>query len=47
VELVEGMLFVELAEAVDGWLWRNGRIDSMLEVVLNCFGKLMVKKQRI
>jgi hypothetical protein len=28
-ELAEGMLSVELAEVRDGWLWRNGMIDSM------------------
>jgi hypothetical protein len=30
--------------AVDGWLWRNGKIDSMPEVVLDWFGRLVVEK---
>jgi hypothetical protein len=29
---------------VDGWLCHNGKIDSMSEVVLDWFGKLVVKK---
>jgi hypothetical protein len=44
VELVEGMLFVEVAGAVRGWLWRNGKIDSVPKVVLDWFGKLVAKK---
>jgi hypothetical protein len=39
------MLFVELAEVVDGLLWHNGRIDSMLEVELDLLGR-HVKKVR-
>jgi hypothetical protein len=35
VEVVEDMLSVELADVVDGWLWHNGRIDSMSEVLPN------------
>jgi hypothetical protein len=38
---------MELVDIVDGWLWRNGKIDSMPEVVLGWFGRLVVKKWRI
>jgi hypothetical protein len=31
---------------MDGWLWRNGKIDSMLEVVLDWFSRLVVKKAK-
>jgi hypothetical protein len=34
--LVEGMLFVELAEVVDGWLWHSGMTGSMPEVGFGC-----------
>jgi hypothetical protein len=34
-ELVGGMLFVEFAGVVVGWLWRNGMIDNMPEVELD------------
>jgi hypothetical protein len=44
VELTEGMLFTEVVDAASGWLWRNGKIDSMPEVVLDWFGRLVVKK---
>jgi hypothetical protein len=27
-------------------LWHNGKIDSMLEVVLDWFGRLVVKKEK-
>jgi hypothetical protein len=30
-----------------GWLWCNGKIDRMPEVVLDWFGRLVVKKQRL
>jgi hypothetical protein len=33
------MLFVEFAEVVVGWLWRNGMIDDMSEVELDWFNK--------
>jgi hypothetical protein len=33
--------------SVGGWLRRNGKIDSMLEMVLDWFGRLVVKKRRI
>jgi hypothetical protein len=44
VELTEGMLFAEVADTASGWLWHNGKIDSMPEVVLDWFGRLVVKK---
>jgi hypothetical protein len=40
------MLSVGLAGAADGWLWRNGKIDSMSEVVLDWFGRLVVKNAK-
>jgi hypothetical protein len=36
------MLFVELAEVVDDWLWRSGMIDNKPGLGLSCFGRLMV-----
>jgi hypothetical protein len=42
----EGMLYVKLTGAVDGWLWHNGKIDSMPEVVLDWFGRLVVKEAK-
>jgi hypothetical protein len=38
------MLFVELAKVVDDWLWHSGGIDSMPEVGLAYFGKLVVER---
>jgi hypothetical protein len=46
VELVEDMLSAEVAEATSGWLWHSDKIDSMLEVVLDWFGRLVVKKEK-
>jgi hypothetical protein len=46
VEPVDGMLFVELAKAIDDWLWHNGRINNMLEVGLGYFGKLVVERAK-
>jgi hypothetical protein len=37
---------VELMDVVDGWLWHNDKIDSVLEVVLGWFGTLVVKKAK-
>jgi hypothetical protein len=34
VELVEGMLFVELVKDGGGWLWCNDRVDNKLKLVL-------------
>jgi hypothetical protein len=42
VALSEDMLFVELAEVVDDWLWRSGMIDNKPGLGLSCFGRLMV-----
>jgi hypothetical protein len=44
VELAEGILSVELAKVVDGWLWHNDRIDNMSKVGFGCFGKLVVER---
>jgi hypothetical protein len=30
-----GILFVEFTKVAGGWLWRNGRTDSMTEVELD------------
>jgi hypothetical protein len=35
---------VELVGVVDGWMWHNGKMDNMSEVVLGWFGRLVVKK---
>jgi hypothetical protein len=37
---------MELTDVVDGWLWRNDKIDSMLEVALDWFGRLVVKRAK-
>jgi hypothetical protein len=38
------MLSVKLVDAMNGWLWHNGKIDSMPEVVFDWFGRLGVKQ---
>jgi hypothetical protein len=35
---------VELVDIMDSWFWRNGKIDRILKVVLDWFGRLVVKK---
>jgi hypothetical protein len=40
------MLSMELADVVEGKLWRNGKIDSMPDMVLHWFGRLVVKKAK-
>jgi hypothetical protein len=35
---------VELVDVVDSWLWCNGKIDSMSEVVFGSVGRLVAKK---
>lgn len=42
--LPEGMLFVELVEVEDGWLWRSDMTCNKPKLGLGCFGKLAVKK---
>jgi phage terminase large subunit-like protein len=42
VKLAEGMLSAEVVDTVDGWLWHSDKIDSMSEVVLDWFGRLVV-----
>jgi hypothetical protein len=44
VELVEGVLFRELAKVPGDWLWCNDRIGSMLEVGLGCSDSVVVEK---
>jgi hypothetical protein len=44
VELTEGMLFVELANAGGDCLWHNDRVDSKTELALGCLGEFVVKK---
>jgi hypothetical protein len=46
VELVEGILFEELVKVAGDWLWCNGRIGSMPEVVLGCSDSLVVEKTK-
>jgi hypothetical protein len=47
VELVEDMLFMELAKARGGWLWHNDKIDNKPEHVPSCcFGGFVVKKAK-
>jgi hypothetical protein len=47
VELAGGMLSVELVRVAVGWLWCNGMTDSMPEVELDLFDKLVVERARI
>jgi hypothetical protein len=39
------MLSTEVVDAAGGWLWHSGKIDSMPEVVLDWFGRLVVVKR--
>jgi hypothetical protein len=43
VELVKGILFVELMKAMGGWLWHNDRIDKRPELVIDLLGGLVAK----
>jgi hypothetical protein len=43
-ELVGDMLSMEFAGVVVGWLWHNGTTDSMPEVELGLFDKLVMEK---
>jgi hypothetical protein len=45
MELTEGMLSTEVADAAGGWLWHSDKIDSMPEVVPDWFGRLVVVKR--
>jgi hypothetical protein len=38
------MLFVELAEVGDGWLWCSGMVGSMPEVGLGYFGVFVLER---
>jgi hypothetical protein len=42
VELVKGMLFVELMKVVGGCLWHNDMNDNRPKLVLDLFGGLVV-----
>jgi uncharacterized membrane protein YeaQ/YmgE (transglycosylase-associated protein family) len=46
VELVEGMIFGELAKVVGDWLWRNDRIGIMPEVWLGCSDSVVAEKMK-
>jgi hypothetical protein len=46
VDLVEGMLFRELAKVAGDWLWHNGRIGSMPEVVLGCSDSVVMETMK-
>jgi hypothetical protein len=46
VTLQESMLFGELAEAEDDWLWRNDMTDNRPELGLGCFGRLVVERAK-
>jgi hypothetical protein len=45
-KLVGDMLSMEFVGVVVGWLWRNGMTDSMPEVELGLFEKLVMEKVR-
>jgi hypothetical protein len=45
-ELVGGILSVEFAGVVVGWLWCNGMTDSIPEEEHGLFDKLVVQKAR-
>jgi hypothetical protein len=44
VELAEGMLFVELAKARDGWLWCSDRIGNKSKLGLCCLGEFVMER---
>jgi hypothetical protein len=37
------MIFGELTEAEDGWLWRSNMAGSKPELGLGCFGRIVVE----
>jgi hypothetical protein len=39
-----GYVICGVGECCDDWLWHNGKIDSMPEVMFDWFGRLMVIK---
>jgi hypothetical protein len=43
VAQLEGMIFGELTEAEDGWLWRSNMAGSKPELGLGCFGRIVVE----
>jgi hypothetical protein len=46
VVLLKGMLFVELANAKNGWLWHSDMIRSNPELELGYFGRLLVGRAK-
>jgi hypothetical protein len=46
VALPEGMLFVELARVVNGWLRHSDMIHNKPGLEFGCFGKLAVKNAK-
>jgi hypothetical protein len=44
VEMEEGMLSMELARDADDCVWCSGRVDSMSEVGLGLFDRLVLEK---
>jgi hypothetical protein len=46
VVLPDGMLFVELAEAEDDWLWHNDMTGNKPELGLGSFGRVAVEKAK-
>jgi hypothetical protein len=43
VELGQGILFVELAKIVGGWLWRNDMIGNRSELEFGCLDRLVAE----
>jgi hypothetical protein len=41
-----GMLFEELTKVAGDYLWRNGRIGSMLEVGFRCSGRVAMEEPK-
>jgi hypothetical protein len=46
VALSEGMLFGELTEAEDDWLWHSDMTGNKSKLGLGCFGRLTVEKEK-
>jgi hypothetical protein len=46
VELAEGILFLELMEVVGDWLYRSDNIDNRPELGLDLFGGLVAERAK-
>jgi hypothetical protein len=46
VVLVEGILFVLLVKAEDGWLWHSDRMGNKTQLKLGYFGRFVVEIER-